>query len=137
MRRWELEVGGWETASRHRFNPELGIGCVIAREGRALVVEFSRSRTRLRLAANADALLRVDLTPGRAVRVAGTREETVVAARLPDGTLQLPNGRTASPETLSPLDLESTLLDRLARGDLDEVSDVKWSYREANDVQDQ
>ena len=44
----------------HRFNPELGIGRVTAIEGRALVVEFPRSGTTLRLAANTDALVRVD-----------------------------------------------------------------------------
>ena len=44
----------------HRFNPELGIGRVAAIEGRALVVEFPRAGTRLRLAANTDALIPVD-----------------------------------------------------------------------------
>jgi len=44
----------------HRFNPELGIGRVTALEGRALVVEFPRSGTKLRLAANTDALIPVD-----------------------------------------------------------------------------
>jgi hypothetical protein len=43
----------WTTGDylTHRFNPELGIGRIAALEGRALVVEFPRSRTRLRLAA--------------------------------------------------------------------------------------
>jgi ATP-dependent helicase HepA len=44
----------------HRFNPELGIGRVTAIEGRALVVEFPRAGTKLRLAANTDALIPVD-----------------------------------------------------------------------------
>ena len=44
----------------HRFNPELGIGRITALEGRALVVEFPRSGTRLRLAADTDALIPVD-----------------------------------------------------------------------------
>jgi ATP-dependent helicase HepA len=44
----------------HRFNPELGIGRVTAIEGRALVVEFARSGTKLRLAANTDALIPAD-----------------------------------------------------------------------------
>ena len=71
-----MEVGNWElTASppkkqlrnwnrgdylTHRFNPELGIGRITALEGRALVVEFPRSGTRLRLAADTDALIPVD-----------------------------------------------------------------------------
>ena len=44
----------------HRFNPELGIGRVTAVDGRAIVVEFPRSSTRLRLAAATDALVRID-----------------------------------------------------------------------------
>jgi ATP-dependent helicase HepA len=107
----------------HRFNPELGIGRVTAVEDRALVVEFPHAGTTLRLAASMDALIRVDLSPGRPVRITATREETTVAARLPDGTLQLANGRTASSHALWPLELEGTLLDRLASGDLDDVED--------------
>ena len=43
----------WATGDylTHRFNPELGIGRVTALDGRALVVEFPRSGTTLRLAA--------------------------------------------------------------------------------------
>ena len=52
-------VRSWATGDylTHRFNPELGIGRVTALEGRALVVEFPRSGTTLRLAANTDALV--------------------------------------------------------------------------------
>jgi ATP-dependent helicase HepA len=107
----------------HRFNPELGIGRIAALEGRALLVEFPRSGTRLRLAANTDALLPVDLSPGRPVRITATGEETKVAEQLSDGTLRLADGRTASSHTLWPLDLEGALLERLALGDLDEVDD--------------
>ena len=44
----------WTTGDylTHRFNPELGIGRVTALDGLALVVEFPRPGTRLRLAAN-------------------------------------------------------------------------------------
>jgi ATP-dependent helicase HepA len=107
----------------HRFNPELGIGRVVSLEGRALVVEFPRSGSRLRLAANADALVAIDLNPGRPVRISATREETTVTARLPDGTLRLANGQTAPPHALWPLDLEGASLERLALGDLDQVKD--------------
>src|SRR5688500_10507982 len=107
----------------HRFNPELGIGRVTAVEGRALVVDFPRASSRLRLAADTDALLAIDLGPGRRVRIAATREETTGAARLPDGAVRLANGCTASPEELWPLVLEGSLLERLAVGDVDDAED--------------
>jgi ATP-dependent helicase HepA len=107
----------------HRSSPELGIGVVSARDGRTVIVEFPRTGARLRLAADTDALVAVDLNPGRPVRVVATREETSIAARLPDGRLQLTNGQTVSPQALWPLDLEGALLERLALGDLDEPKD--------------
>ena len=88
-----------------------------------LVVEFPRSGAKLRLAANTDSLIPVDLNPGRPVRITATREETTITARQPDGSLQLENGQTAVPHTLWPLELEGALLERLALGDLDEVKD--------------
>jgi ATP-dependent helicase HepA len=117
--------GDWTTGEylTHRFNPELGIGRVSAVEGRAIVVEFPRAGTKLRLAASTDALIPVDLSPGRPVRIIATREETTIAARLPDGTLQLANGDVASSHALWPVELEGALLERLALGDLDDVED--------------
>ena len=41
----------------HRFNPGLGLGRVIAVEGRAVVVEFTNATTTLRLSAGSDALI--------------------------------------------------------------------------------
>ncbi len=115
----------WKTGDylTHRFNPELGVGRVTGLEARSVLVEFPRSGTTLRLATGTDALLPVDLSPGRPVRIIDTREETTVAARLPDGTLQLANGRTASSHALWPLEFEGALLDRLAVGDLDSLED--------------
>lgn len=92
-------------------------------EGRALVVEFPRPGTTLRLAANTDALIPVDLSPGRPVRVTATQEETTVTSRLPDGTVRLANGRAAGSHELWPLALEGALVERLALGDLDQVED--------------
>ena len=86
-------------------------------------MEFPRSGTTLRLAANAEALVPVDLSPGRPVRITATHEETTIAARLPDGSLKLVNGRTESPHALWPLELEGALLERLALGELDDVED--------------
>ena len=115
----------WTTGDylTHGFNPELGIGRVTALEGRVLVVEFPRSGTTLRMAATTDALIPVDLSAGRPVRITATGEETTVAARLPDGTVRLANGRAAASHELWPLELEGALLERLALGDLDDVED--------------
>ena len=90
---------------------------------RALVVEFSRTGATLRLARDTDALVPIDLSPGRPVRTIDTHEETSVAARLPEGTLRLVNGRTVPPHLLWPLELEGALLERLALGDLDDARD--------------
>jgi ATP-dependent helicase HepA len=107
----------------HRFNPELGIGRIASLDGRALVVEFPRSATTLRLAASTDALVAVDLSPGRPVRITSTHEETTIKGRRPDGMLDLVNGRTEPAHALWPLELEGALLERLALGDLDDVDD--------------
>ncbi len=107
----------------HRFNPELGIGRVTAVDRRALAVEFPRAKTTLRLAANAEALVAVDLSPGRPVRITATHEESTITSELPDGTFALANGRTVSAQAMWPLELEGALLERLALGDLDDVDD--------------
>lgn len=107
----------------HRFNPDLGIGRIKAVEPRALVVEFPRPGTTLRLANTTDALVPVDLSPGRPVRIVASKEETTIAERLPDGQLRLANGRTLAAGALWPIALEGALLERLALGDLDSVED--------------
>ena len=75
------------------------------------------------MAASAEALVPVDLSPGRPVRIAATHEETTIKALRPDGTLALMNGRTEAPHALWPLELEGALLERLALDDLDDVDD--------------
>lgn len=107
----------------HRFNPELGIGRVAAIEGRTLVVEFPRARTTLRFSATAEALMPVDLSPGRPVRITAGSEESTIAAAHPDGTFTLANGRQVAAHSLWPLELEGALLERLAVGDLDDLDD--------------
>ncbi len=87
------------------------------------MVDFPRSGTSLKLAANTDALVAVDLSPGRPVRVTATGEETTIVSRQPDGTLTLANGRAATAHALWPVELEGALLERLANGDLDDVED--------------
>jgi ATP-dependent helicase HepA len=120
-----VSLPSWKTGDylTHRFNPELGIGRVTGLETRVLVVEFPRSGATLRLAANTDALTPVDLSPGRPVRITDTHEHTTIVARLPDGTMQLANGRTTSSHALWPVELEGALLERLAVRDLDDVED--------------
>ena len=73
----------WATGDylTHRFNPELGIGRVTALDGRALVVEFPRSGASLRLAADTEALMAVDLDPGLPVRIAAPQQATTSAGR--------------------------------------------------------
>ena len=94
-----------------------------ATDGRALVVEFPRAQTTMRFAANAEALVAVDLSDGRPVRITATHEETTIKSRLADGRFALVNGRTASADELWPMELEGALLERLAVGDLDDVDD--------------
>ena len=48
------QIGDYLT---HRFNPQLGVGRVVAVEGRAVVVAFDRSKAKLRFAINSDALV--------------------------------------------------------------------------------
>lgn len=86
-------------------------------------MEFSRSATSLRLAADTDALVAVDLSPGRPVRITATHEETSIASVLPDGLIKLINGRTEPAHALWPLELEGALLEKLVAGELDDVED--------------
>jgi len=68
----------------HRFNPELGVGRVTALEGRALVVEFPTTGTKLRLAAHTDALIPVD--PGSQPGLERSLVERLTSGRLDEVT---------------------------------------------------
>ena len=115
----------WKAGDRltHRFNPELGLGRVAAVEGRTLVVEFPKAGTTLQLAAGTDALVPVDLRPGRRVRQGTGGREAVVAAHLPDGRVRLDDRRVVAADDLWPVDLDTALAERLALGDLDPLPD--------------
>ena len=107
----------------HRSNPELGIGRIQEITGRALVVAFTHAGSTLRVAANTDALLAVDLSPGRPVRVTTSGERAVIIGVQQDGSLELGNGRVVAAHEVWPLQLEGALIDRLAAGDLDALPD--------------
>ncbi|HTM02058.1 MAG TPA: helicase-related protein [Vicinamibacterales bacterium] len=107
----------------HRHNPDLGIGRVVDLDRRTVSVEFAQSAVTLRLAANTDVLIPVDLNAGRRVRIIRTREETTVTARMKDGRLRLANGATLPSDALWPLSMEGALIDRLAMGNVDAVED--------------
>jgi ATP-dependent helicase HepA len=109
----------------HRFNPELGLGRVVAVEGRAVAVAFPRKGETLRLARDSPALVAVDLRAGRRVRLRASAEEAVVAAALEDGRIRLADGRTVDAAEAWPVDLDHGLLERLARGDLDPAADLE------------
>ena len=115
----------WKAGDRltHRFNPELGLGRVLSVEARTVVVEFPRGRVTLRLAAGSDALVPIDLRPGRRVRLGRSGKEATVAALLPNGRVRLDDGREAPADDLWPLDLDEALLERLALGDVDPLED--------------
>jgi ATP-dependent helicase HepA len=109
----------------HRFNPELGLGRVMAIEGRAVVVEFPVPGTTLRLAGDSPALVPVELGPGRRVRMRSAKQESLVAAALADGRVRLSDGRTVDAAEVWPVDLDAGLVERLARGEIDPVADVE------------
>lgn len=88
-----------------------------------LVVDFPRGASTLRFAADTDALVPVDLSAGRPVRITGRSAETTIAEVRDDGTFALANGEIESAHRLWPLDLEGALIERLAVGDLDDVAD--------------
>ena len=118
-------ANSWQPGDRltHRHNPELGLGRVVAVEGSAVVVLFPRGDVTLRLAGASDALLPVDLRPGRRVRLASTGEEAVVERHLAGGRIRLADAREVSADDLWPLDLEGALAERLALGDVDPLED--------------
>ena len=88
-----------------------------------VVVDFPRAASTLRFAADTDALVPVDLSAGRPVRITGTRVETTIADVRDDGTFALASGEFVSAHKLWPLDLEGALIERLPVGDLDDVDD--------------
>ncbi len=115
----------WEVGDRlwHRHNAALGPGRVAAVEGRTVVVDFPRSASVLRLAADEPALRRLELLPGRRVRVTSTGKEARVERPLPNGRLRLADGRDLTEDEVWPIDAADDLVERLAMGDVDPIAD--------------
>ncbi|RMH19205.1 MAG: hypothetical protein D6696_11235 [Acidobacteria bacterium] len=109
---------------RHRFNPDLGPGRVLAVEGRRVVVEFPERGETLHLAANSDALERLVLAPGSRARLESSGELVTIAGSDDDGRYRLEDGRRVSLDELWPVPEPTSPIDRLARGTIDHPEDV-------------
>ena len=113
----------WEPGSRviHRFNPELGPGVVVAVGSRLIEVAFAKSLEPLLLAHNTDALAPLVLQVGARVVLHPEAETVTIAEELEEGRFLLSDGREVDEERLWPLHSGETLIDRLARGDIDKL----------------
>jgi ATP-dependent helicase HepA len=109
---------------RHRFNPDLGLGRVIAVEGRELVVEFPAVDTVLRLAASTDALQPLEFVPGARAHLAPDDEPVLVDTPLGDATVRLADGRVVAEDDLWPVEAEESWFEHLAEGRVDALEDV-------------
>ncbi len=109
----------------HKFNPDLGVGRVVTVDGRVLTVRFPRTQTELKMTTSADALVPMVLAPGTRARIEATGEEVVVAEALRDGAsgYRLADGRNVPRGVLWPLEAAETVVDRLARGQVDDYRD--------------
>ena len=114
----------WEPGDRlrHRENPALGPGRVVAVNGRALEVEFPVAGTHLRLAADSAALVALDIRAGQRVRRLPSGIEALVERLRGDDHALLSDGTEASLDELWPVD-EHEVLERLAAGDVDPAED--------------
>ncbi len=108
----------WRVEDRltHRFNPELGPGRVVAVEDRAIVVEFPRAGTTLRLAARTDALIRWSPRAGLRARLGPGGREALVA-EVEAGDARLEDGATVPLAELWPPDVAASPIEALAHGD--------------------
>ena len=86
----------------HRFNTDLGIGLIVAVEGRELLVEFPAADTVLRLSAENDALRPLEFPSGSRATLDPDDEVVIVDAPLGDGTIRLEDGRVVGENLLWP-----------------------------------
>jgi len=111
----------WKPGDRltHHENPDLGPGRVVRVEGRAVVVEFPRSGTELRLAADSPALVPLTMPVGTHAVLQGTGESVTIVERLERGFVRLEDGREIREDELWPLEAGESLVERLAHGEVD------------------
>jgi ATP-dependent helicase HepA len=111
----------WKTGDRinHRFNPDLGPGLVESIEGRTIVVRFPQTDTSLRLAADTDAIERLELRAGSRAMIVADGETVLVEAVDEGGRVRLSDGRMVHETEVWPLPSAPSLVDRLAGGDID------------------
>lgn len=109
----------------HRYNPDLGVGRVVAIEGRTLKVRFPTANTELRLTTAADALVPLVLEPGTRARLDPSGEEVVIAEARHGGEsgYRLADGRNVPRGSVFPLAPAASVVDRLARGEVDDYRD--------------
>jgi ATP-dependent helicase HepA len=110
----------WNVGDRltHRFNSDLGTGVIHAIEGRTLIVHFLESEVALRLAANSDAITRLEFPVGSRALFAAEEEIVTVEASLGAGVVQISGGREVEETELWPVEVGDPLTERLARGEL-------------------
>jgi len=117
----------WKVGDRlsHRFNSDLGTGVIHAIEGRTLVVHFPEAEVALRLAANSDAIVRLEFPVGARALFAAEEEIVTIEACPRPGVVRVTGGREIAESELWPVEVGEPLTERLARGEigsLDEFS---------------
>ena len=106
----------------HRHNPDLGPGRIVSVDGRGLTVQFPEAGKVLKLSANTDALVPLELVAGSEAKLETTGEEVTVEST-DNGVCVLTDGREFPSNQLWPLPLRDTPVDRLARGEIDSFVD--------------
>jgi len=114
-------IRSWQPGDRltHRHNPGLGPGRVVGVSQGRLDVEFPECETRLLLVADSPALAPVVFRPGQRVRHLTSGQTALVAELLADGRVRLGDGSSVAGDLLWPLELDGSLIERLAASTYD------------------
>jgi ATP-dependent helicase HepA len=116
-----MKESRWKTGDRltHRHNPDLGPGLVKSVDVRRVTVRFPETDTVLTLATDSDALRPLNFRPGSRATLLATGEDVIISSDEEAGVVQLSDGREVDASTLWPLNVEESLVDRLASGEID------------------